>query len=249
MGWRRHFDHERVPRPKTRKLTEDERNRVVAEITAAVNSSPILTAFSVRVVTLRNRFYLEWRWQPEDNPTEWTTYGRITPLADPTRPFLLEFQYGQDRWSEVASGSPKKLMQAVAGDKEGTFHGLGSLDRSLRRASGAGSAKLAVKLVPPTKFVFEATDKKCSVQEALYFFFGLPVHVIAQPAGWYSCHRTPRIVEFSEDKTRVLVYFMATSWSGESFGGTCLYLKRDGRWAAYTIRPNQAPTSPRQKPG
>ena len=39
---------------------------------------------------------------------------------------------------------------------------------------------------------------------------------------------------------RVLVRFTAESWSGESFGGTCLYLKRLGDWAAYTIRPNQS---------
>ncbi len=55
-----------------------------------------------------------------------------------------------------------------------------------------------------------------------------------------SCHRTPRIIEFSEDRTRVLVRFTAMSWSGESFGGTCLYLKREERWGAYTIRPNQS---------
>jgi len=36
------------------------------------------------------------------------------------------------------------------------------------------------------------------------------------------------------------VRFTAMSWSGESFGGTCLYLKREERWGAYTIRPNQS---------
>jgi hypothetical protein len=39
---------------------------------------------------------------------------------------------------------------------------------------------------------------------------------------------------------RVLVRFTAMSWSGESFGGTCLCLKRDDRWGAYTIRPSQS---------
>jgi hypothetical protein len=38
----------------------------------------------------------------------------------------------------------------------------------------------------------------------------------------------------------VLVRFTATSWSGETFGGTCLYLKRGERWGAYTIKPNQS---------
>jgi hypothetical protein len=47
------------------------------------------------------------------------------------------------------------------------------------------------------------------------------------------------IVEGSEDRTRVLVRFGAMSWSGESFGGTCLYALRDGRWGAYRIRPSE----------
>ena len=92
----------------------------------------------------------------------------------------------------------------------------------------------------PGQFVYAETGKPCSVQETLYHFFGLPIHVIAQPLGWYSCHRTPEIREFSEDRARVLVRFTAQSWSGESFGGTCLYLKREEKWRAYTIRPNQS---------
>ena len=47
-------------------------------------------------------------------------------------------------------------------------------------------------------------------------------------------------MEFSDDKTRVLVRFTAESWSGETFGGTCLYLNRNGRWGAYVIKPNQS---------
>ena len=76
--------------------------------------------------------------------------------------------------------------------------------------------------------------------EVEYHYFGLPICVIAQPAAWYSRHRTPHIVECSEDRTRVLVRFIASSWSGETFGGTCLYLKQEGAWKAYTIRPNQS---------
>jgi hypothetical protein len=90
------------------------------------------------------------------------------------------------------------------------------------------------------KFSYTETGKPCSVQETLYHFFGLPLQIIAQPTSWYSCHRTPQILEFTEDGSRVLVRFTAHSWSGESFGGTCLYMKRQDRWAAYTIRPNQS---------
>lgn len=78
------------------------------------------------------------------------------------------------------------------------------------------------------------------INELLMRWRSHTIHVIAQPAGWYSCHRTPRIAEFSQDKTRVLVRFTAVSWSGETFGGTCLYLNRNGRWGAYVIKPNQS---------
>ena len=46
-------------------------------------------------------------------------------------------------------------------------------------------------------------------------------------------------MEFSKDRTRVLVRFSAASLSG-TFGGTCLYAKRDEKWAAYRIRPSES---------
>jgi hypothetical protein len=49
-------------------------------------------------------------------------------------------------------------------------------------------------------------------------------------------------MEASEDRTRVLVRFTAESMSGESFGGTCLYVCQDGQWGAYTIRPSESKT-------
>jgi len=88
--------------------------------------------------------------------------------------------------------------------------------------------------------VYADTGEALSVQEALYHYFGVPICVIAQPAGWYFRHRTPYIVECSDNRTRVLVRFIASSWLGETFGGTCLYLKQEGEWKAYTIRPNQS---------
>jgi hypothetical protein len=37
-----------------------------------------------------------------------------------------------------------------------------------------------------------------------------------------------------------MVRFGSMSWSGESFGGTCLYLCDDGQWDAYTIKPSES---------
>ena len=49
-------------------------------------------------------------------------------------------------------------------------------------------------------------------------------------------------MEASEERTRVLVRCTAASLSGESFGGTCLYVCQDGQWRAYTLRPSESKT-------
>lgn len=54
---------------------------------------------------------------------------------------------------------------------------------------------------------------------------------------WY--YRKPHILEVSRDRRRVLVRFSTSSLSGE-FGGTCLYICREGRWDAFTIRPSES---------
>jgi len=165
-------------------------------------------------------------------PSGVEAWGRITPVADD---LLLEVE--RRSWNEVARGSAQKLIKVIAGDAKGTFHGLGSLDRSLRKA-GQGLTRMPMK-VKDNKFIYTDTGEGCTVQEALFHYFGLPIEVIAQPALWYSYHRTPGIVECAKDRTRVLVRFTAMSLSG-SFGGTCLYAKRDGSWGAYPIRPSES---------
>jgi hypothetical protein len=240
MRWRRQIDYVRPPRPKARALKPDELEQISDQLKTAIDCSPILTAFGVQMRASRNRFNLEWRWNPVDRPEEASAHGRITPLDVPSRQLLLEVPHGRDQWSQIGTGSPKKVIALVAGDTKGTFHRLGLLDKSLQTAAKAGLARLPVTQLEPAKFVYVETEKPCSVQETLHHYFGLPIHIIAQPSGWYSYHRIPEIVESSEDRTRVLVRFTSQSWSGESFGGTCLYLNWQGLWGAYTIRPNQS---------
>src|SRR5437667_3496655 len=144
MRWRRQNAYVRPVRPKARSLKADEPGAISARLKAAIDCSPILTAFGVQARTLRKRFYLEWRWDPVDRPQEVSTHGRITPVEQPSRRLLLEVPYGGDRWSRVGTGSPEKLIGLVAGDTKGTFHGLGSLDKSLRETAKAGLARLPV---------------------------------------------------------------------------------------------------------
>lgn len=241
MRWKRGFDAPRPPRPKVRRLTQGEREKALAAMSREIDRSPVLTAFDVQVRALRDRFYLEWQWEPAEAESEerGSTCGRITPLEE-SNDFLLEVEHHRNRWSEIAIGSPQKLIRVVAGDKRGTFHGLGTLDRSLRRSEKLGVRRLPVEKIGEGTFTCTDTGEACSVQETLYHYFQVPIPVIAQPAGWYAYHRTPHIVESTPDRSRVLVRFLSSSSSGEVFGGTCLYLMRDGQWNAFTIRPNQS---------
>ena len=96
-------------------------------------------------------------------------------------------------WSEIARGSARKLIKTVASDTKGTFHGLGALDKALRRA-GKGLERLPVKREGKT-VVYAESGEACSAQEALFHYFGLPLHVLVEPSEWYSYHRKPMIVE------------------------------------------------------
>ena len=179
MRWRRNWSA-RPPRPKVRRLPADEQQQLLAKMTKEIARSPVLSAFGVRVRFLRGRFYVE-----RLTPSGVEAWGRITPLKDD---LLLEVE--RRSWSEVARGAAQKLIKLIAGDTKGTFHGLGSLDHALRKA-GQGLTRLPMK-VKDNKFLYSDTGEGCTVQEALFHYFGLPVEVIAEPALWYSYHRTPR---------------------------------------------------------
>ena len=86
------------------------------------------------------------------------------------------------------------------------------------------------------------SDKECSVPEILFRYFGVPITVIAEPREWYAYRRRPHIKEIDENRKAVLVEFTAMSMSGEDFGGTCLYVRKEDEWGAFTIKPNQSDT-------
>jgi hypothetical protein len=222
-----------------RRLSAEQRNKYLSGIIRAIERSPVLSALSVEVHALRGRFYIErCYWDKEGALIDTVTLGRITPLTDAAASLLLEVEYRQGSWSEIAKGSVQKVMNAIANDTKGTFHGLGSLNKSLQKA-GQGLQRLPVKMRGKVTFVFSETGQPCSTQEALFHYFGIPVNVIARPRAWYWYHRKPYIIEVSRDRQRVLVEFSTASLSG-GFGGTCLYICRKGKWGAFTIKPNQS---------
>lgn len=237
MRWGRRWpDYE--PRPKVQRLSKERKERLLKTFSNGIESSPVLSELGFRARALRGRFYVERLWE-DDGESELEVVARITPLAGSKQTMLLETQNRSGNWHEVERGSTKKVIQALTDDSAGTFHGLGDIDKALRKAGG-GSKRPKVRMTDDLRFVYVGTRKECSAQESLYHFFGLPLEVIAEPAEWYAYHRTPKIVEVNDDRTRVLVRFASTSFTGRSFGGTCLYAKVDGEWGAYTIKPNQS---------
>ncbi|MGD9048302.1 MAG: hypothetical protein PVF77_09630, partial [Anaerolineae bacterium] len=177
-------------------------------------------------------------WHFPDEQSEVEVIGRATPLEDAEESLLLEAEKSRGSWYEVGRGTAEDVICTIAGDAKGTFHGLGALDASLR-AAGGNLERLQVEMLEGLRFVYASTGQECTAQEALFHFFGIPIDVLAEPRQWYIYHRQPRIVETSQDWTRVLVRFMAYSMSGP-FSGICLYAIVDGQWGAYTIKPNQS---------
>jgi hypothetical protein len=238
MTWRRRHWPEQTPRPKARTLADGEKTKLMATMTEEIAASPVLSGLGVKVRLQRGRFYVEQQLS-EGDPNEIVALGRITPLANSVADLLLESEYREGKWSEIVRGSAGKLIKTIASDMKGTFHGLGALDKVLRRA-GKGFERLPVKR-EGTTFVYAESGEVCSPQEALFHYFGLPLHVLVEPSEWYSYHREPKIVEVSKDRTRVLVRFTAESFSGGEFEGTCLYACRDSQWGAYPIKPSESP--------
>lgn len=167
MRWREDWP-ERPPRPKIRRLAAAEQRKLLDAMTRAVARSPILTAFGIQVRFLRGRFYIERRLS-----SGLQIWGRITPVAASKGELLLEAERQSGNWFELATGSAVKLMRQISSDTKGTFHGLGTLDASLRR-TGQGLTRLPMKVKGKARFVYAGSGERCSAQEALFHFFGLP---------------------------------------------------------------------------
>lgn len=242
MRWRRwRSDWSRPAKPMVERLGTEQQAALLRKLTAEIKRSPLLAGLDVQVRSGRGRFYVERRL--DQGPELW---ARITPLAEGGQ-LLLERERRQNRWYGVARGGAKKLIAAIAGDTVGTFHGLGSIDASLREA-GRGIVQLEVKPAGQS-FIYVASGSVCTAQEALFHYFGIPLEVLIEPRYWYARHRRPAIVEYSPDRTQVLVRFCSSSLGGEPIVGTCLYIRRDDvepdaidverhPWGAYTIRPS-----------
>ncbi len=237
MGWRNRWP-ERQPRPKVKPLSKSQKVQILTIFSDGIEASPVLSALNIRVKALRGRFYFERLWDVDEDDPEVEVIGRATPLDGFEDTLLLEVEKRKGNWYKVMQGTARAVVKTIATDTKGTFHGLGTLDASLRQTGGSLN-RLDVKKQAGFRFVYTQTGAECTVQEALFHFFGVPIEIIAEPREWYVYHRHPEIVEVSPDHASVLVEFTAMSMSG-SFGGTCLYTIVDNQWQAFTIKPNQS---------
>ena len=238
MVWRNKWP-EKKPRPKVKSLSSERKEQILESLENGITTSPVLSALSIRVRALRGRFYIERLWPTEDEQSEIEVIGRITPLSSPRNNLLLEVEKSHGNWYKITQGGAQKLINAIANDMDGTFHGLGVLNKSLCDLE-EGIDRLEVTMDDNLHFIYKNTGEMCSVQESLYHFFGLPIDVIAKPSLWYQYHRKPEIVDVSEDLSRILVTFSSMSMSGSQFHGTCLYAKIEDLWEAFTIKPNMS---------
>jgi len=230
MRWKRDWP-ERQPRPKVKKLSVEEKGKILASLDNCIKSSPVLTALNYQVRSLRGRFYYEQVFPDSDVEI----VGRVTPLVTPKDNFLLEVEF--NTWKEIAKGKIRTITNALSRDKSGNFHGLGLLDKSIRLAKKKGLDNLEIVKKDMMSFYYLDSNEECSVQEVLFHYFGVPILVVAEPVEWYSYHRTPHFREIDEDK--ILVDFTSFGIRG-GFGGTCLYMKKEEEWNAFTIKPAQS---------
>lgn len=236
MGRRHGGWPERPARPAVRKLEIQETQAVVEGLGAAIHDSPVLTALGYRIQARRGRFYFE---SDPDGTGDFFVVARVTPLAKGAA-FLLEVERGAGSWSEEYKGTISGVGKCVAGDRKGTFHGLGRLDVSIRKAGRDQRSRLLFDRRGPLQYHPVSTGAVFSVSEVLFHVFEVPIPVIAQPRGWYVCHRKPSLHEVDESEKRILVDFTAEDFAGYSFGGRCLYCKHDGKWNAFRIKPDQS---------
>jgi hypothetical protein len=173
MGWKRRWP-ERIPRPKVRPLSDEEKEQILGVFSQGIQASPVLTALGMRARALRGRFYFERVWSVPDERPELEVIGRATPLEGAKEDLVLEVEKNKGNWYEVVRGTAEEVVGRIASDTKGTFHGLGALDVSLRGAGG-NLERLEVEMLEGLRFVHASTGQECTAQEALFHFFGIPI--------------------------------------------------------------------------
>lgn len=232
MGWKRKWP-EKAPRPKLKRLSDEQKKEILGILETGVSASPVLSALHIRVKPRRGRFYIEKPWYDPEEEAETDIIGRLTPIARKKSVYLLDAKKMNEKWYEVIQGTLQEVLDELTNDRKGTFHGLGTLDKTLRRA-GANSFRLKTEKQDGYRWIYAETREECTVQEVLHLVFGVPISVIAEPREWYVYHRKPKIVDVSEDQKSIVVEFTKMDmYYGRETGDTCIYKQQKGKWEIF----------------
>jgi hypothetical protein len=227
------YSFNRPKRPESRKLDSEDAKKLIKKAQKEIAASYVLSHMPVDARLQRGRLYI---YGPEgDDEGPW---ARITPLAGSRDGFLLDAPW-RGAWREVAQGSLAKTLRLVAEDDLGTFHGLGAIQKRIRRLRLGAEPRDQVML-EGREFVHADDRSPCTVGEVLHWYFGVPLRVAREPVIWYERHREPSLVEFDLERKRALVRFEQYSLQGGFFGGTCLYAVVNDSWGAYGIKPSES---------
>ncbi|WP_145347117.1 hypothetical protein [Rosistilla ulvae] len=217
---------------KSRSITSVQRNAALRRIQDSVALSPLLTQLEVGVVQRGSHFYLEYDYAGVPLPV-----ARITPMKG-SPAFALESE-AADAWVLYGQGTPSRIVKLLCNDTLGTFHALGSIDQTLRNAHG--KIPEIVQTTPRT-FVYKDTRLPCSLQEALHFYYGIPLVVVMEPRAFYSQHAEPSLLETSDDNCQILVRFCSRNPARPQIVGHGYYRYLDGDWYGIGVPPEIANT-------
>ena len=103
---------EREPRPKVRKISDEEKEKILKRLSDGIKSSPVLSFLGFRIKTLRGRFYYET--SEENDLPDVEIVGRVTPLDNHDNDFLLEALTNRGSWSSVSQGALLKIKNTIA---------------------------------------------------------------------------------------------------------------------------------------
>ena len=229
MGWRGNQWPAKRLRPKLRKLSKEAKTGILELFEQKISSSAVLSALDVKVRPLRDRFYLEKPGFCATDTSEVENLGRITPVLDKKTPLLLDTMNMNGNWYEVLMGTDKEIFETIIYDTKGTFHGLGQLEKSL--CKNKTISPLDIEMRDNYQFIFKETGEECTVQEVLYYVFGIPIPLIAEPREWYLYHRTPKIIKINKKMTSIKVEFSKLDIHyGKYISGICKYEKHGDKW-------------------
>lgn len=205
---------------KPRTITSQEKSSALRRIEESIAISPLLTELGVQVVPHGSHFHLEFDYLGAPFPL-----ARITAMKG-SPAFALESETDIG-WVLYGQGTPSRVVKLLCNDTLGTFHALGGIDQILRNTGG--KVQKVVKKSLRT-FAYKPSNIPCSLQEAMHFFYGIPLVVIMEPRELYRLHAEPSLLETNDDNSQILIRFCSRNPAAPQILGHGYYQRIDDHW-------------------